>query len=406
MELVEAVECRERGGLPNVLAKLEAGQATRIAYVGGSLTEAPGWRVQTYESFQRQYPDAGMQMISAGIGGTGSDLGVYRLAKDVLSRDPDLMFVEFSVNDSGTDPQVVLRAMEGIVRRTWRTRPRCDICFVYTVVSGTIEDLKVGFCHRAATVHERVADHYGIPSVHMAMDVARLAREGKLVMAAEGEERERLEAEGVLVFTSDGAHPGAEGHRFYSEAVRRSWPRITSSGHPGDHPLPDPIAPDNWEGAQLVAPGEATLAGNWVRLPREKWPETAWNLGVFPELWRAAGAGTSVALRFRGTAFGIWDVVGPDSCQLLTCVDGRPGGRVSSRFDPYCAAYRVHSGLLATGLPEGEHTVTVSIHPDPPDKVAILARGNVAMDDPRRYEGLAFYPGFLMIAGDVIAPSG
>ena len=37
-ELVRAVECRERSGLPNVLSKLKAGAEVRIAYLGGSIT--------------------------------------------------------------------------------------------------------------------------------------------------------------------------------------------------------------------------------------------------------------------------------------------------------------------------------------------------------------------------------
>ena len=40
-----------------------------------------------------------MNFYNAGIGGTGSDFGITRLYDDVVSRDPDIVFVEFSVND-------------------------------------------------------------------------------------------------------------------------------------------------------------------------------------------------------------------------------------------------------------------------------------------------------------------
>ena len=41
----QLAECCPRGGLPNVFRKLETGGEVRIAYLGGSITEAAGWRV-------------------------------------------------------------------------------------------------------------------------------------------------------------------------------------------------------------------------------------------------------------------------------------------------------------------------------------------------------------------------
>jgi hypothetical protein len=41
-------ECQARNGLPNVFAKLEAGEEVRVAYLGGSITDAEGWRVPAW----------------------------------------------------------------------------------------------------------------------------------------------------------------------------------------------------------------------------------------------------------------------------------------------------------------------------------------------------------------------
>jgi hypothetical protein len=54
------------------------------------------------------------------------------------------------------------------------------------------------------------------------------------------------------------------------------------------------------------------------------------------------------------------------------------------------------------GLPNGDHTVTVTIAPDPADKAKILSRNGLKIDDPGKYEGTAFYPGGLMIVGDLV----
>lgn len=122
-ELVPAVECRERGGLPNLFAKLQSPGSVRIAYLGGSITAQDGWRPKTLNWFRTNFPTARVEEINAAIGGTGSDLGVFRLRHDVLEHKPDLLFIEFAVNDSGAPPAQIHRCMEGIVRQTWKNDP-------------------------------------------------------------------------------------------------------------------------------------------------------------------------------------------------------------------------------------------------------------------------------------------
>jgi hypothetical protein len=180
--LAPAVECTARAGLPNFYAKLEAGQAVRIAYLGGSITAQEGWRPKTLAYFQKSFPKAKLSQINAAIGGTGSDLGVFRLKRDVLDHKPDLVFVEFAVNDGGAPPQQIYNCMEGIVRQTWKTLPDCDICFVYTLVANMVPTIQQDKFPRAASAMEKVASHYGIPSIHMGLEVARLAKQGKLIV--------------------------------------------------------------------------------------------------------------------------------------------------------------------------------------------------------------------------------
>ncbi|MGA1338735.1 MAG: SGNH/GDSL hydrolase family protein, partial [Opitutales bacterium] len=92
--LAEAQEVRARGGLPNFFLKAQTtGAEVKIGYLGGSITAQNGWRVQTLAHFKKAYPQASFAEINAAIGGTGSDLGVFRVKQDVLSQGPDLLFV-------------------------------------------------------------------------------------------------------------------------------------------------------------------------------------------------------------------------------------------------------------------------------------------------------------------------
>ena len=113
VEMKESVPFTARGGLPNFAAKLKAGEPVTVAYFGGSITEQNGWRVQSADFLRGLYPKSKISPVNAAIGGTGSDLGAFRLAHDVLEHKPDLVFVEFAVNDHGAKPDRIRKAMEG-----------------------------------------------------------------------------------------------------------------------------------------------------------------------------------------------------------------------------------------------------------------------------------------------------
>jgi hypothetical protein len=48
------------------------------------------------------------------------------------------------------------------------------------------------------------------------------------------------------------------------------------------------------------------------------------------------------------------------------------------------------------------HTVKIEIHPDQPDKAKILALQKKTMDKPERFDGTAFYPGAILLVGEMV----
>jgi len=402
--LRDAAECRARGGLPNVVAKLEAGGPVRIGYLGGSITAQPGWRPKSLGWFRAQYPKAEVSEINAAIGGTGSGLGVFRLDQDVLQYKPDLIFVEFAVNDGSTAPESIFRSVEGIVRKTWRANPETDICFVYTLTEGMLVDLQGGYFPRAASAMEVVADHYGIPSIHMGLEVARLEKEGTVVFKAPQPETDDAKAAlaGRILFSPDGVHPYPEGgHDLYLDAITRSIPAIQAAGKPGPHGIAEPIMADNWENATLVPLDRANLSAGWQQLD-PKADDLAKRFGNrLPKLWRATAPGEGITFKFKGTYAAIYDLVGPDCGQVIVEVDGgEPSTR--PRFDAHCTYHRLSSLGVASDLPDVEHTVTVTVHPEQPDKAKILSQRNQKIDDPTRFDGTTWYAGGIMVLGEMV----
>lgn len=401
-ELVAAVECRERNGLPNVFSKLKSGTTARIAYLGGSITAQDGWRPKTLTWLRQHFPDARVSEINAAIGGTGSDLGVFRLQHDVLEHQPDLLFIEFAVNDGGASPQQIYRCMEGIVRQTWRHDSATDICFVYTLAGEMLETLQREQFPRSASVMEQVAEQYGIPSIHMGLEVARLEKAGKLIFKGD---KPKTEAEKValgdkILFSPDAVHPYPDtGHQLYLEAVVRSLAKIEAVGTPGLHPLPKPLVADNWEAAKMIPLSQAKLSPGWRRLNAPT-NSLARSFGKrLPELWEATEPGESISFKFRGTTARIYDLVGPNCGQLTITVDDRPPV-LTPRFDAFCTYHRLSTLSVAEGLPEGVHSVKITIHPQQPDKAKILNERHEKMDDPKRFDGTSWYAGAILLIGE------
>ncbi|MFA6962564.1 MAG: GDSL-type esterase/lipase family protein [Opitutaceae bacterium] len=386
-------ELAPRGGLPNVHARLSAGEPVRVAFLGGSITAAQGWRVLVRDHLKAAYPKSALTEISAAIPGTDSAFGACRLADHVLARSPDLLFVEFAVNDIGAAPDRIRAAMEGIVRQTWRADPRTDIVFVYTLSQSQLPDLQAGRPAATSRAMEEVAAHYGIPSIQFGVEVARQADAGKLLFKGlpAGLDAEGRDSAGRLVFSADGTHPLPAGHRLYFSVIDRALPRLLT-GDAAPHVLPAALTSAPWDTAAILPVEKLTRTGNWSLLPSLD-KRTAWQpANLTPPTWLATAPGSSTTFTFTGTSFGLAGLKTPDSGRFRVTVDDRPSVETTF-FDAFCVDG--HSRLAAWwypgDLPAGPHTVHIELLDTPIGKAAILATRAYAPGNPATYAGLNLY---------------
>ena len=103
--------------LKRAIGKARRGEDVTIAFIGGSITQGAGavpinTGCYAYKTFERFCALAGkgteenIHYIKAGVGGTPSELGMLRYERDVLrdgSVQPDIVVVEFAVNDAGDE---------------------------------------------------------------------------------------------------------------------------------------------------------------------------------------------------------------------------------------------------------------------------------------------------------------
>lgn len=277
-----------RDGLPHAAAKLNAGGEFSVVFLGGSITKGGndgGFATSLPEWLGKEFPNAKVASVNSGINGTDSDFGAARTDRDVLDHKPDLVFVEFAVNDAGRDRTA---SMERIVRKIWKANPSTDIVFLYTVSENEMADYRSGKLPVAASHHENVAEFYGIPSIRLGTALVRELDSGKTW--------------GQLI--KDGCHPNEAGYALYSEEISESLTAAFGAGTPGRtlkaatlvpdlKVYPDPIAAkpmrvpvplETKDGTQATQTFELPVGGvNWTEEPEFKVDgKNLWALYVLP----------------------------------------------------------------------------------------------------------------------------
>ncbi len=108
--------------LADVVRRAQDGEEITIGFLGGSITEGRGaaniqdcYVSQVYKWWYDTFPQSKVNVINAGLGGTSSYLGVHRVGDEILSHDPDLVFIEFAVND--TLEKTCTNSYENLIRK-------------------------------------------------------------------------------------------------------------------------------------------------------------------------------------------------------------------------------------------------------------------------------------------------
>lgn len=139
-----------------------------------------------------------------------SDLiGLYDMG---IKYSPDLMFIEFAVNDYWT-MEGTRNTMEAIVRGLQTMENPPYIVFVYTAQYNASNTDDISNSTKAAQWQQEVADYYGIPSINFSEDVYKL-----YVAKRVSEGVDQLTAIQEFL-SSDKVHPMANGHKLYGEYI-------------------------------------------------------------------------------------------------------------------------------------------------------------------------------------------
>jgi hypothetical protein len=161
------------------------------------------------------------------------------------------------------------------------------------------------------------------------------------------------------------------------------------------HKLPAAVESKNWTDAGMINLDNkktTRFEGEWgvtdsVTRGREYYV-------LQPTVYGTRSATASLQVKFKGTRFGLADIMGPGTAAIEITIDnGAP--RVISRFDAFSTYYSLNYFILSD-LSKGKHTATIRLAPGKIDKEAILKTRNTVVKDWSPYEGTAMYVGAIL----------
>jgi lysophospholipase L1-like esterase len=349
-----------RGNLDNCRIRFERDKVGRVVFLGGSITENPGWRDMTCEYLTKRFPDTKFDFVNAGISSTGSTPGAFRLSRDVFARGPvDLLFEEAAVNDfvNGREPKQMARGMEGVLRQARRKNPKLDVVVMHFVDPWKMKDYRAGKTPVVIQRHEAVAKHYGATSIHLAREVT-----------------ERIDA-GQFTWKNDfrNLHPSPFGQRLYAATIRRMFDAAWAKSLAGDakrvgHSMPKPLDRFGYDRARLAPVDKATDLNGFALVQRCD-PSKTTRAGVrkrFTNVPMLVGTkpGDSFTLPFNGRAVGLFVTAGPDAGIIEYRIDDGPWKKkdLFTRWSRGLHLPMAH--LLAEELDGKRHTLSVHIAGD------------------------------------------
>ncbi|MGI6101308.1 MAG: SGNH/GDSL hydrolase family protein, partial [Bacillota bacterium] len=207
--------------------------------MGGSITDSRGrsrWPEPVIAWFVKSFPKARIAVENAAIGATCSDQAVFRVKRDLIDRNCDLVFVEYAVNDMGIPAKTRSRAREGLLRKLLAGGTR-DVVLVYTFAQDMYSDMVNNRVPETVAEFERLGEHYGLGSVWMGLHAMREVMAGQM----------RWEE-----WLPDGLHPEHRGSLSYAQSVIAFLNHELIVSPPDtdaadEYVMPEPLNPRNWE---------------------------------------------------------------------------------------------------------------------------------------------------------------
>lgn len=342
--------------LSNTYYKLTVDKKLTMAFMGGSVTDGYGSTDQTSKSwvyhltqwFRDSFPDAKVGGLKMSIGGTGSYLADFRYEREVKVKSPDLLFIEYAVNDLyyGRTYEETVRTAESLVQKAYADNPYMDIVFVLVSDKERGKD-----AYDTLRAHRDVAEKYGLMCITMTDYIYPMLKKT---------------GDDYFKYFTDGVHPNDAGYEFYSSVLIDKIKADILSGDTTVEPpteLKAVTLPEETLTKNSIMLDATMVYTNKIDLTNSNGWEYQANTGFswlgtrYRGRLYASEIGSKFEFEFEGTDLGLLFGAGPEAGVLSCTVDDREPVLINA----YRASKNPSEGIIAWDIPDGKHKVVFEL---------------------------------------------
>ncbi|MEO8353653.1 MAG: SGNH/GDSL hydrolase family protein [Chthoniobacteraceae bacterium] len=344
-----------------------------MVFFGASLTwganasdpQITSYRGLIAQRLEAAYPKARFKFWDAAIGGTSSQLGVFRLERDVLRRRPDLVFLDFTANDGITDPnQETLASYESLVRRIVLDAHAPVVQVVFPFMWDVQRGNTDGFTRQAA--HHAISKAYGTAIGDAVTLAQQRVKSGDTTLQK--------------LWPFDGVHPGDAGYVVFADAAWKAFQDAIKAKQVCAVP-PETLYPDTYmKNARVRISSLGALPEGWrvgVPNPVSAYFDMLMSRWLDDEVFATVKKGEPAAVaplkvKFSGSMVMLFGESTVKSVKYRALIDGKlvehkssDGKQTLTEFDGGLLANMLkgnchHAQLIAEGLdPATEHTLEI-----------------------------------------------
>lgn len=206
--------------MKKVMEKAAKGEDVTLAYIGGSITQ--GYNAGTTEIFAKlstdyfkdTYATTGkVNYVNAGLSGTPSLLGLIRSERDIFEEKPDVVFVEFAVND-GQD-NMNKSAFESLVRKALMQEQEPAVVLLFSMTEDG---------YTCQSTMQLIGMNYELPMISVPNALKPELEAGRMKWAD---------------WADDGSHPNKDGQRLYSEFITHYFDKVAEEEVSAEYKMPE-----------------------------------------------------------------------------------------------------------------------------------------------------------------------
>ena len=276
--------------IKNVMKRAAAGEKITVGFLGGSITQGSVathpdkcYAHKVYEWFCEAFPRSEVKYLNAGIGATDSQFACARADSDLLVYDPDICFVEFSVNDACDEHYH--EAYEGLVRKILSSDPSRALMLIHNV--------RYDDGGSAQLQHSKVARRYDVPAVSMREVIYPELESGRL---------------DNRVITPDDLHPNDVGHSLVASVIISVLEDIKEHMNEDEEPvkeLPAPETVNSYESSVRYRNDNASgILVDCKGFEKDSLPQEVVS-DIFRKGWTATQKGSYITFKVYGSGLSV-----------------------------------------------------------------------------------------------------